>query len=141
MIVSFLVFTPFLIVLKLWNNYQFFCNHKEYKHLHFWWMMFYACRHVIDDKYGQLWHLNLTRDYAFDANDFRQWAMQDYTENLELNLDEQLQRECPICLIKFENNAMVIGLKCSKLHIYHRHCLEKMMNSRNNNCAFCRIKI
>ena len=67
--------------------------------------------------------------------------MKDYILKFELDPDEQLSRECPICLVKFEHNAVVIGLECSSVHIYHSHCMEKMMDNQQTNCAICRNKI
>ena len=52
-------------------------------------IMFYAIRHVIDDKYGQLWHLNLKKNYI-EIEDFSELVMKDYVKKFELNLEEQL---------------------------------------------------
>jgi hypothetical protein len=42
---------------------------------------------------------------------------------MEMNDD----RECPICLDKLIFKDQVLGLMCSKLHLYHKYCLENMV--------------
>lgn len=138
MIGSFLFLSPIWILLKVWKNYWFFRNHIWYKNFPSHVIMFFAIQHVIDVKYGKLWHLHLKRDYV-EINDFIQWPLQDYIKKFEPNCKDQSQLECPICLIKFKNKTMVIGLQCSTLHIYHRHCLAKMLSSGEDNCAICGI--
>ena len=49
--------------------------------------------------------------------------------------------ECAICLSKFQNNHKIVQLKCSKYHIFHSECLEKMVIARNNKCPLCRQQL
>lgn len=37
--------------------------------------------------------------------------------------------ECAICLDIFKQTNDIVQLKCSKYHIFHRNCLEKMVNN------------
>ena len=49
-------------------------------------------------------------------------------------------RDCPICLKQFKKKDMVIQLKCNKFHIYHKKCLNEMLQFTNieRSCAICR---
>lgn len=49
-------------------------------------------------------------------------------------------RDCPICLMEFVDEDVVIMLDCSAKHCYHELCLKEYMNSPNfkNECALCR---
>ena len=49
--------------------------------------------------------------------------------------------ECPICMLNFEGNDKVYGLKCSNLHLYHQECLNDQLNARDDKCALCRKRI
>ena len=44
---------------------------------------------------------------------------------------------CPICLIAFEPQSKVKGLKCHKQHVYHKECLQLLKN-KANKCALCK---
>ena len=42
-------------------------------------------------------------------------------------LSEEEPRECPICILEFDKDDIVKGLKCSKMHIYHKECLTDLI--------------
>ena len=123
-----LVGVPVFLCFKFLRNYEFFEHHKDYKLMYFEQLVFYSLRHLMDEKYGQLYHLNLVKT-EIDIEDLEDWVftMENYIKKFELDNEEKY--ECPICLLEFENDTKVIGLKCSKLHIYHSECLEKMLDS------------
>ena len=60
------------------------------------WLIFYACRHLIDEKYGKVYELELIKT-EIDIEDFKEFAMEDYIKKFELNNEQTY--ECPICLI------------------------------------------
>lgn len=62
--------------------------------------------------------------------------------------------ECAICLDNFKTSNEIVQLKCSKYHIFHRSCLENLLNNQgvgdrsprmfnesSNKCPLCRQMI
>lgn len=51
---------------------------------------------------------------------------------------EEDKRECPVCLLEFEDDDKVQGLQCSNLHIYHKDCLDDVIGMGDDKCSLCR---
>lgn len=51
--------------------------------------------------------------------------------------------ECPICLEQYEENDIVVHLKCAKKHTFHKSCLAEFLASATNRkeCPLCRNAI
>ena len=60
-----------------------------------------------------------------------------YLKSNSIQIDK---RECPICLQEIQLSQQVIGLPCSKLHIYHKECFSTMLSQGTEKCALCRIE-
>lgn len=52
---------------------------------------------------------------------------------------EPLDRECAICIDKFEKGAEVIKLDCN--HLFHKNCIKSYFLNYNNKCPMCRNQI
>lgn len=61
--------------------------------------------------------------------------------SLRFSVDEKsslLQRECPVCLEKFEVGQQVRTLQC--LHSFHMDCIDHWLHT-NKNCPVCKTDI
>lgn len=62
-----------------------------------------------------------------------------YIERYKIDISQVM--ECPICMMDYKPNQKVVGLACSKLHMYHEECLESQIKARDHKCAMCRARI
>lgn len=55
------------------------------------------------------------------------------------------RQECPICYLDFEEGEEVSVCPCHNTHVYHKYCLDEVVDYNNekgkdNTCAICRSK-
>jgi ankyrin repeat protein len=64
----------------------------------------------------------------------------DSTENISLECNEFMGKECYICYEPFEENHIVYKVPCRGKHIFHKHCIDKWVRI-NSTCPYCRDHI
>ena len=53
-------------------------------------------------------------------------------------------RDCPICLVAFDESSQVVQLECSRYHIFHYECMEHFLaqcTSTQPTCPLCRKEV
>ena len=58
-------------------------------------------------------------------------------------LEDEMDLECPICLEQYQENDIVVHLKCSSAHRFHKTCLAAFLAKDNSKkeCPLCRNAI
>ena len=49
--------------------------------------------------------------------------------------------DCGICMERITINSRVVQLKCSDLHIFHRHCMNDWIETDKTKCPYCQCRI
>jgi len=56
-----------------------------------------------------------------------------------LKINDPIDKECAICIDKFEKDMEVIKLDCN--HLFHKNCIKSYFLNYNNKCPMCRYQI
>jgi hypothetical protein len=56
-----------------------------------------------------------------------------------LKINDSIDKECAICIDKFEKDMEVIKLDCN--HLFHKNCIKSYFLNYNNKCPMCRYQI
>ncbi|TNV73517.1 hypothetical protein FGO68_gene10530 [Halteria grandinella] len=53
----------------------------------------------------------------------------------------ELETECKICFMDFQQSEEVTPLICDERHLYHTKCIEAWIRTGQNTCPYCRKQI
>jgi hypothetical protein len=53
-------------------------------------------------------------------------------------LPGDMEEQCPICLIEFEEGDDIRVLPCEKEHVYHKTCIDPWLLDVSSSCPLCR---
>ena len=81
-------------------------------------------------------YTSMFRNAFFGMTKSERGTYKEYIAKHKIEFEEH--RERPICMLEFEKMDQVKGLKCSDMHIYHKECINNMIERGERKCALCR---
>lgn len=79
------------------------------------------------------------QDELYEMNSTRRMVSSLFRIKYDANVF-QSQKSCMICLIDFDNEALVTPLPCDIRHYYHTRCIEEWL-LQNARCPLCKAEV